>query len=223
MKNRNLYIAILLTFIFNATVLSAQVISDAKGRPLKQIEYFELDGSPFFLKTWVKGDVIFDNGKIIKNVELKYDQVKDALIFLSNENEELYFIDPIKEFNLNDGAINYLFRNGFAPYKDFSSDTYFEILLQGKIMLLKKVIKTIVETKEYNSATTIKKIINNLNLYIVKDNKIIATSKESIKIIANAIDPQKSSSLIEFSELNKLNPRKEEDLKKILKYYNSMP
>ena len=218
MKNQ-IIIILLFIGIFSAKYTSGQIIIDVKGEPLKSIQLAEVDGSPFISKSWISGDASLVNGKTFKSIDLKYDEVKDALIFRGKEDKAFYFTDLIKEFNLNEK----MFKSGFLPYKDFSSQSFFEIITSGKITLLKKNDKKIVETKEYNSTTTAKKVIDNFNFYIAKDNKIIATQKDNLKIIVNVIDSKKSNEIVEFASNNKLNSKKEEDLKKIIDYYNKMP
>ena len=218
MKNQSVII-LLFICIFCVKYTSGQIIIDVNGEPLKLIQLAEVDGSPFISKSWISGDAILANGKMFKGIDLKYDEVKDALIFRGKEDKAFYFTDLIKEFNLNEK----IFKSGFIPYKDFSSQSFFEIITSGKITLLKKNNKKIVEAKDYNSATTAKKVIDNFNFYIAKDNKIIASQKDNLKMIANALDSKKSHDLVEFANNNKLNSKKEEDLKKIIDYYNKMP
>ena len=218
MKNQTLII-LLLIGIFSVKYASGQVIIDVNGEPLKLTPLVEVDGSPFISKSWTSGDANLANGKMFKGIDLKYDEVKDALIFRGKEDKAFYFTDLIKEFNLNEK----IFKSGFLPYKDFSSKSFFEIITSGKITLLKKNDKKIVEAKDYNSATTAKKVIDNLNFYIAKDDKIIATQKDNLKTILNIIDSNKSNEIIEFASNNKLNSKKGEDLKKIIDSYNKLP
>ena len=218
MKNQTLII-LLLIGIFSVKYASGQVIIDVNGEPLKLTPLVEVDGSPFISKSWTSGDANLANGKMFKGIDLKYDEVKDALIFRGKEDKAFYFTDLIKEFNLNEK----IFKSGFLPYKDFSSKSFFEIITSGKITLLKKNDKKIVEAKDYNSATTAKKVIDNLNFYIAKDDKIIATQKDNLKTILNIIDSNKSNEIIEFASNNKLNSKKGEDLKKIIDHYNKLP
>lgn len=218
MKNQNILILLFIGF-FSVNYASGQNVIDVKGEPLRTTKYDELEGSPFIFKSWTKGDVNLVNGKSIRNIDLKYDEIMDALVFKGKEEDEFYFTDLIKNFNLNEK----IFKSGFLPYKDFSSQSFFEIITSGKITLLKKNDKKIVEKKEYNSATTAKKVIDNFNFYIAKDNKIIATQKDNLKIIVNVIDSKKSNEIVEFASNNKLNSKKVEDLKKIIDYYNKMP
>lgn len=225
MKKQFYFILFVLISLINARVAMSQTLTDIKGQPLKQIIYAEFEGSPFFSKVWSKGTVEMANGAKYTDLDLKYDQLKDGLVFKGKNDEELYFSDAIKKFTLNntpDNGKQSVFRNGFEAYKDFTTQSFYEVITAGEISLLRKNFKTVIENREYNSANVIKKILNNNLLYIARDNKIIASQNDNIKVIANAIDANKSSSIIEFSSKNKLSPKKEEDLKKIIEYYTSI-
>ncbi|MES2652155.1 MAG: hypothetical protein V4663_10460 [Bacteroidota bacterium] len=227
-KSIRILVVMLFAISFNMNDISAQIsnLNDISGTVLKQQNYFEVSGSPYMYATWVKGNVTFANGKIVKDIGLKYDLVKDELLFAGKNNQEYYFNDSIKEFTLigekDNVAIYSLFRNGFPVVKNLSASSFYEIIVDGEVQLLKKNIKTISETKEFNSATTVKNINENSSYYIAKPNSIVQLKRDDMKALANALDNQKSSAILEFSAKNKLNPKKEEDLKKVLAYYNSI-
>ncbi|RZK41460.1 MAG: hypothetical protein EOO90_11175 [Pedobacter sp.] len=216
-------IALVLFIVMDSSNLYAQIsnLSDVRGNVLRQNSYVEMDGSPYLSEKWQNGTVIFASGKIVKDVALKYDQVKDELLFSGKDNEEYYFNEAVAEFTLkgeNDKIS--VFKNGFPVLKNLTKNSFYEILVDGEVKLLKKNIKTINESKEFNSATTTRSIEENLSYYIFKANSLVQLKKGDLKSLASALDPQKSEAIIEFARNNKLNLNKEEDLKKLLIYYN---
>jgi len=227
-KLQKIAIMLILLLVVGKNRLNAQIsnLSDISGTVLTQNSYVEVSGSPYLHGSWRKGNVTFSNGKKINGVALKYDQVKDELLFAGKNNEEYYFNEAVAEFTLageNEKLENSsVFRNGFPSLKKLTNTSFFEIIVDGEVKLLKKNVKTITETKEFNSATTTRSIDQNLNYYIFKTNALVQLKKGDLKGLANALDDQKAPAIIDFSQKNKLNVSKEEDLKKIVTYYISI-
>lgn len=217
MKHKNILALLIIGFI-SIQFVSGQVIVDATGEVLKATRDFNLDGSPFILKSWAKGEVKFNNGKTLKNMVLNYDEIQDAAIFKGDDGKALYFTEEINEFNLN----NRIFRSGFNPFKNFTISSFYEVLVDGNVKLLKKNVKTISEVKEY-SATTTKKVINeNIGYYISKQNEIVQLKKKDLKTLIENLGPDKSTALIDYSNNNNINFKNEDDFKKIVAFYNSL-
>lgn len=203
-----------------------QPVTDINGTVLREQSYTEVTGSPYLVDKWTRGSVRFVNGKTVADVALKYDQVKDELMFAGKEDKEYYFNDPVKEFSIiyikDDMEFKALFRSGYLPVKNLTNKSFYEVLLEGKAQLLRKNIKTIMETKEYNSATVNKKISDNIGFYIAKGEQLMAVQKNDVKTIAEFIDSSKAPALIEYADKNKLNLKRELDLRNFVGYYNSL-
>lgn len=188
--------------------------------------YQDVNGSPFLVNKFVQGDVKFTNGKIAKNIAIMYDQVLDAVIFKGKNNEDYYFTDKIAEFiidynNLN-GEQKSIFRNGFAVDKNLTDQSFFQVLIDGKIKLLKRNQKTITSTKEYNSATVVKNINEAVTYYITKDNVPLALKRLDNKSLMSLFDAQYASKIADYLTSNKLNLKSEIDLINVIQYYNTL-
>lgn len=197
-------------------------LNDVSGTVLKEQNYLELNGTSFFNDKWLKGDVTFEDGKNIKNIALKYDLVQDQVVFLGKNDFEYYFNQPVKEFSLINDENKYLFRNGFPSIKNFDENSYFEVLSDLKVKLLKKNSRSISETKEFNSATVVRNVLDNVTYYFFKNGGLVNFKKDDIKNVAKLLDAEKSPQIIDFYLQNKLNIKREEDLKKIIEYYNTI-
>lgn len=229
MKTYQTIIAGVLLMLCVNPIVHAQKIenlTDMNGRVWMVNTYAEIKGSPFLVENWVQGNVKFANGKVLNNIALKYDQIKDELLFKGKNNEDYYFSDPVKEFSLTyidkDQEFNRKFSNGFPASKNLTDKSFYEIIVDGKVKLLKKNMKSITETKEFNSATVVKEVNENIGYYLAKGNELIPIKKMDVKTLANAIDAQKSSLIIDFSTKNNFSPKVEIDLKKIVTYANSI-
>lgn len=195
------------------------VNSNSGGDPLYNTGYTNLTGTPYFSNQWNKGIVKFKNGKTYKDIKIKYDQIADKLVF-ENEGKALYFTDPIIEFKFNSITNNkeesYHFKNGF------NSDplSFYQVLDEDKISLLKKDRKIIVDKTPFNSATAIKTIEPQIKYYLYYNDQLKNIKMNKKSILTILVD--KKDQLEAFFNKENIDFIQEEDLIKIIKYYNSI-
>ena len=222
----SLLFALTLGSSFSTNAQGIQNLTDISGTVMKTNTYSEIKGSPFLTENWAQGNVKFVNGRILTNIALKYDQVKDELLFKGKNDEEYYFSDLISEFDISytksQGEVKQKFINGFTPSKNLTEKSFYEVLVDGKVRLLKRSNKTITETKEYNAATTVKEINENVAYYIGKAGDAAPLKKNDIKTVASLIDAQKSAAIIDYANKNNVNPKTEIGLRQIVNYYNTL-
>jgi len=199
-------------------------LKESTGMPLRTRSYTDLKGSPYFLDSWNKGIIVQANGQSYKDVELKYDQLEDELIFRDQQGRELGFAIPVKEFKINyisDGSPkSALFRNGFEPFKGSTEKNYYEILYDGPVKLAKKNVKRIEQYREYNSAVTTKSVIERVKYYFYTTNQL-KEFKRDVKSIQLAFG-EKSPTVLKYIDENKLDLKKDDDLVKIFSFFSTI-
>lgn len=197
------------------------VLPDRTGQPLTTKSYTNLEGSPFLVNDWLNGMVKLGNGNTFKDVPLKYNELEDVLCFKSSKGEELMFAVPVQEFTLpvlkNGNLQQRHFRNG---YTGGNPKAFYEVLSDGGVQLLKRSSKVIQEDKEYNSATVNQKIIESIKYYLLVADKMISLKKDK-KFILNALG-NKQEQLEAYITSNNLNLKDDNDLAKLINYYNSI-
>jgi hypothetical protein len=93
-------------------------------------------------------------------------------------------------------------------------------LADGKVILLKQIKKIFIEEKAFNSATITRRFDTQNSYYVFKDEKM-ARLKRSKSGLLDVLSDQKE--LVEkFISNNKLTVRSDDDLAKIVAYYNSL-
>ncbi|TBO40390.1 hypothetical protein [Pedobacter kyonggii] len=218
--------ALIFLTLSSISILNAQEffrLKESIGMPLRSRSYVDLKGSPYFINTWSKGLIKQSNGQSIKDIDLKYDQLQDELIFKDAKGQELGFAVPVTEFKIdyiiNGLAKSSLFRNGFEPFKGSTLLNYYEILYKGQLSLAKKNVKRIEEYREYNSATTTKSIIERVKYYYYSANKLFEFKRDNNSIkeaFGNSAIP-----LLAYIKENKFNLKNDEDLIKIFNFYST--
>ncbi|WP_461789110.1 hypothetical protein [Pedobacter sp.] len=210
-----------LFFISYAYNLNAQELymSDVSGTALrKDSKYAEVEGTPFLFKDWMNGSVIFASNRVVKSIPLKFNLESGEIYFKSPQSgNEMLFSDAVRSFTVNGRT----FQAGFEPVDGNSKVTFYEVLgsADNKVKLLKKVNKTIMEVTEYNAPN--KKVFKeNFGYYLVNDSKMPMKVKKDNSILSQF--NEKEAQVKEFISKNKLNVKKDEDLAKILDYYNTL-
>ncbi len=206
-----------LGLIFVAVVSQAQsmFIQDINGRPIFENGYTEIEGSPYLNDNWSRGTVkAKHNGKTYELAKMRYDAYKDELEY--EENQKPYrFGGEITEFVTNDG----IFRNSFPVYESLTARSFYQILYDGKIKLLKRTTARIQTEKLYSSATQTKRFIKEESLYLFK-NGLLTRIKKDKKSLLEALG-EKQDELDAFIKDQKLKLSKEEDILRLIEKYEN--
>lgn len=190
------------------------------GVPTDIMSKTDLVGSVFLEDQWTNAIVQTQKDEIYKDIQVKYNVLEDILYFLGEMDVTMKFIFPIKEFSLlpNNGSPK-VFRSGFPKISDYNEVSFYQVLTEGKVLLLKKNIKRITDKREYNSAVTTKEVITNAKYFLFQDGKITEAKKDKSFLLTYF---DKKNGLDNFLATNKIDLKKEEDLIKLVKYYNSL-
>jgi len=211
------------------TISSAQnqILNDNQGKPVMEQSYTDVEGSPYLAASWLPGIVSLTNGKTIA-AKLKYDVVKDELLFQSpRDSMALAFVTPVKSFRFDIGTIDesslvpLIFSNGYPAIDEQSEVSFYQVIADGKVKLLKRYKKVIHSDQAFNSATTTKTFaMRDAVYYLLADNKIIRV-KPTPKTIAATL-PDKTDQVQTFIKTNKIDFKSDRDLAKLFSYYNSL-
>jgi len=201
----------------------AQYLHDINGTPITRSRYQDVSGSPFLADGWSAGTVKFTNGVSYKdNLFLKYNVKDDELYFKGKNDEPLLFVDSVAEFAIKGPAgVIHHYRNGFKPIDGYTNRSFFEVLADGTVELLKKTNKTILETKAYNSPTTERSFVEVNQYYLLRSGKAMPIRKRDNKSILSVLS-DKQPALEKYIKDNNLNLKNDSDFSKLIIYYNSL-
>lgn len=220
MKN----ILVSFVFVFKIAVCFSQgTVSFYDGTPVLEKKHTDVEGSELLYPNWFFGTVTTKEGKIYKGIQLKYNMLQDRLYFLSDNGVTMSFNTPIVSFTIGDSASKIkdkLFRNGFPVTGNLKPDSYLEVLESGKITLLKKTTKSIMETKDYNSPILKKEILGNVQYFVFSDSKLTSLKKDQSSVIE--ILRGKIPEIETYIKSAKLNLKKEEGLIALIAYANTL-
>jgi hypothetical protein len=177
-------------------------------------------GSPYLFEDWKAATVRFANGKVYKDMQVKYNQVDDKLLLKGETGEPMTFVDPVVEFRIPAASGETQYRNGFKPSANHTEKTFYEVMFDGNIKLLKKVSKTIIESQNYNSPSVVKNIDQQVHFFVVKQDES-TEFKPNKKAILEVLK-DKADLVNTFIAGTKVDFKSDESLKSIFVYYNSL-
>lgn len=201
----------------SAWAQAPKYLEDLNGRPIKKYRYENITGSPYLHEDWQEGRVILGNGNVYENVPLRYNLIEDLLLFRTREGQELGFVQPVQEFQFNGSTVVY--RSGFAPADNHTAASFYEVVTDGEVKLLKKTHKAVREEKAYGTATINKNILAYTNYYIVLDNRLVKV--KSGKNLLQAL-PDHTAELEKYVKEHKLKLKDEAEMARLVAYYNTL-
>ncbi|MFM7430813.1 MAG: hypothetical protein ACKO1F_13045 [Flammeovirgaceae bacterium] len=200
------------------------ILTDLKGEPIKEGSTIVEDGSPFFNPEWTVGDLLLSNGTRYVGVFVKINLYSDRIHYQSRETKaesvagegivhEIELKDPTKLDPIR-------FRCQYPSIDKHDTKTFYQVLTDGKVQLLKQIKKIFIEEKAFNSATVTRRFDTDKSYYYFKDGKMVRL-KRTKQSVLEALADQKGA-VEEFMSSNKLSIRSDQDLVKIFSFYNSL-
>ena len=158
------------------------VLDPVTGKPLTDLKYEHITGSPYLVDQWLNGEVKLANGSIVKAKAVKYNILENRLLFQQDNKVFEFFPKAVTfVFFASEGKRTFLLNEN-------EKDGYFELLEDGKIQLLKKTKKKILDRKDYNSAVVETTITENVNYLLLVDGKpkeVKLTKKSFASVLPN--------------------------------------
>ena len=240
-------IILLSCVVFNVLLLSAQsnprpplksdkdqnyssqvTITDANGMPIKP-EYGNVEGSAYFFSDFKPAVVKMRSGLVFENVKAKIDLCKQEINFITDNNVEIVTSgESAKEIILTDSLLNtvhpenrdYKFRTGFPAIDNQNGLSFYQVLTEGNITLLKSTRKIITEKKNDISGEIVKGFEIYTDYYVFTENKMIKLKKEKDWILSFL--QNKKDKVDVFLTEKRISFKKIDDLITLFKYYNSL-
>ena len=175
-------------------------------------------GSPYLISEFIIGEVTSTNNTTINNVPLRYNIYSDEIEF-ENGDKKTFNLEKSTVKNIKIGDSEFIYKIYWLNNK--VSRSYFEILSQGKATLLKRyrmIFESAKPPKPYEEEVPAQFKTLSPEFYIaLGDNeaKQISSNKKLIEIL-----PDKKAETAEYIKKNKLKTNNEEDLIKIIQFYN---
>lgn len=190
-------------------------------------KYEDIKGSAYLYPTWNSGTITDKSGKGYSNLLLKYDSYKDQIEL----NQEGQIVEPLtgmyNKFTLNfvDPVTNQVIKHSFSagyPVEGYTRENYFDLLLDGKITLLKKYKTLFLEesVSGYGTSGTQKSFQSTILYFIIADDSDSKEIKLNKKSVLNAFQEQ-TAEIEAFIKEKKMKVKSETDLIEIIRFLNA--
>jgi len=199
-------------------------IKDVNGRPVSA-KYIDVEGTPYLIKDFKFGTIELKNGRKFIDVPLKLDLVMHEITFLSpNKEEGIIGSDFVKDLSLIDTTEgvekNYLFRAGLPAIDNHKVNEFCLVLADGKISLLKSMVKKIDTRKNELSGEIAKDFALSENYFTFQNGEMARFKRDKESVLQVLF---KNRDKVEtFIKENKGSFKNEDYLASIFNYYNSL-
>jgi len=207
------------------SVMETMYFSDGKLQTAtKNTHYAGMEGSPYFYDNWEPGEARLADGKTYKGLMLKYNDFNGTLLFKYNLSDSAMTFQyrPVEfrfEYITHDTPYSVHFLNGFAPVDDANMNTFYQILTDDKVKLLKRTTKEITQHQDYSNATS-RTVNTNPHYYLLKNDKLVLI-KTNKKSILDAL-PDQADKIKQFIADGGIDLKSDADLIKVVEYYNQL-
>ncbi len=199
-------------------------IQDVSGRPMSA-KYIGVDGFPYLVKDFKIGSIELKNGRKFTTVPFKLDLVAQEVIFLSPDKEEgVIGSDFLKEVSLTDttesGVVSYVLRSGYPAIDNYKPNQFCLVIADGKIALLKSMVKNI-DTRKNELSGEISKEFALAEDFFTFQNGVMTRFKRDKNEVLDLFSKQRDK-IEKFIKTNKGSFKNEQYLASIFNYYNSL-
>ena len=199
-------------------------IHDLSGRPLPINDRSNIDGSPLLSDIWAPGIIKLQDGKTYFDSSVNYSTFDDRLFV--KRNNLMYPVDyPVTEFTLQYADTNkaLYFKNGFPAIEQNTSSSFYQVLADGKKIILLKRIRTQYQ-EVFNYGGRVEPVYSPVIVYYVfltNQNKMIDMGMHiNIKTLHKKL-PGYSSEIDTYFSSNKINPGKDDALAGLFTFLDS--
>lgn len=199
-------------------------LSDVNGRAFEN-KYADVTGSAYLYPNFKFATIVLKDGRTYNNVQARLNLVEHEVNFIASNGEQGYigkgmvtsilFNDTTK-----DGVNANIFQTGFSPIDNQSAIHFYQVLVNGKISLLKSINKNIEERLNELSGEKSKEFAQRENLYVLYEGSLKRVKKDSDFFLSTMANQKEA--INQYIRTNKLNFKNEDQLKKLVEFYNSL-
>jgi hypothetical protein len=203
---------------------SSQVtMTDHMGRPFRR-DYSEVRGSPFYFEDWKPANARTDSATLTGIKKIKIDLYNHEIDCIAANNDSLTIQDGIiRQFILLDSAKsgrNYLFRSGYPAIDKNNANSFFLVLADGNIQLLKSSRKELRVNKNDMTGETNTEFVQYDDYYVFHNGQITRLKRDKDYVLGLMSDQQKK--MDEYLKDKKVNYKNPESVAVVFDYYNSL-
>lgn len=214
----------LLIVVAARTSAQSQVSTGWQGHEYSTKQFSDIDGSPFLYDDWYRGKIVSPEGLVLDGIMIKYEAYSETIVYMAGG----------RTYEVSDGAATFtiypatdgmkdslFFRGGYASVDNNTPKTFYEVLVDGKVALLKLHKKTTGLSQQNALASNKREFILQEDLYLARKGQMPAKVKKDKDALLEIMSDKKDE-VNAWLGKNKVNLKKEEGLAELLKFYNTL-
>lgn len=188
--------------------------------------YYEgIEGNPFFIENFRPSIIKLVSGLEFNNVIARLDLYKQIVhIKLNGDTVKMVLPGNITEIIFYDTVQSlpneYKFQTGYPEIDNLNRNNFYQVLLDGKVTLLKSSIKKINKTKNEMSGEISSQFDTYEDHYLYVKYEMKRVKKDKAYILNMLAD--KRNELEAYITAQKMNFKSMDSIKKLIDYYNSL-
>jgi len=218
---KTFFLTILLSVL--VSIVNAQFLRDnVSGAPYISNRYTDIIGSPLLFDTWNQGTIYLKDGTKAENFPLKFNVYENQLIFNYND-QALSVQNPVKEFVIATSgdatATKMAFRCGYLPIEKNDEKTFYQVLQDGPVALLKQIKKMVVTNVTYGGAENVREFSTTEAYFVAMPKGDLARISKSRSSLIDALGDRQGK-LDAWMRANNNKGKTEADLMAAIKAWN---
>lgn len=199
-------------------------LSDANGKAFEN-KYADIAGSAYFFSNYKLSSIEMSDGRKYLDIKAKLNLVESEVVFISANGVEGYigkglvsvirFNDTVKQF-----VNEYTFQSGFPAIDNQSSIHFYQVLCNGKLILLKSINKTMEERNNEMSGERYKEFVTRENWYVFQNGTMKRVKKD--QAFFSALFSDKADAFAKYLNDNKVNFKNEDNVIKMVNFLNAL-
>lgn len=202
-------------------------LSDIQGiRQGAEFNFREVKGTPFFKSGWSACTIQLTDNRVFEKVTGRMNLYNNGFHYLNANQEEL--LAPASRLRLiefadtTEAGINrHVFANGYPAIDNNSTETYYEVLQNGKVQLLMLTRKKLIELKGGIGMPGAEKEFMKVDLYYVVKDGVISAVKKDKNFLPEYLSDKKQE-LTDFIQRNSLRCKSIAEIRQVVSYYNTL-
>jgi len=187
-------------------------------------DYSDVSGNPYLFKDWSNGIVRFSGGRTMNQFKLKFDCLKNLLL-LQFDGNAFAAEGKVQEFVMypkSKSKDSLIFRKGYPPVDKATENTYYQVLFQDKVTLLRLFSRNIIEEKQLVRVNSgLSRRLENVELYYLLDNGKMVLLPDSRSDLPEKFSNKKDQ-IAQFISSQQLKMHSSDDFLQVVKKYNEL-
>ncbi len=195
-----------------------------QGHEYATKQFSDIDGNPFLFDEFYRGRIVSAEGLVLDGIMVKYEAYSETIVYLMGG----------RTFEVSDGAATFVlypatdgmkdslfFRGGYPAADNNTSRTFYEVLADGKIALLKTHKKITGLSQQNALASNKREFIIQEDLYLARAGQAPwKVTKDKDALIARFSDQK--DAVAAWMGKSKVNLKREEGLIELVRFYNTL-